>query len=196
MKRTNFLGTALLLSLTTVACGGGDADGGATTEQPPATQTPAGGETGGTMSTPEWFVMDAASNAVTLNITAGATSAQNYWNYNGFTAGKGSITVPVGATVTINFANNDPNMAHSLGIEEWQDTWGGTVEVSPVFDGAVSTNPGSLTDATMPGSSEVITFTASEAGEYVMVCYIPGHAQIGMYVKFIVSADGSSGVMM
>ena len=196
MKRTNLLGTALLFSLTIAACGGGDAaDDGATTEEPPASETPAG-QTGGSMQMPDWFQMDAGSNAVSLNITAGSTSAQNYWNFNGFTQGNGSITVPVGATVTVNFANNDPNMAHSLGIEEWQDSFSGTIEVSPAFDGAVSSNPGSLTDATMPGESETLTFTASEAGEYVMICYIPGHAQIGMWVKFIVSADGTSGVMM
>ena len=205
MKRTPLLGTALLLAFTTAACGGSDAgdsgDAGAT--ETPSGAATSGGETGatdggnaGTMTDTDWFQIDESAQTVTLNITAGSTSAQNYWNFNGFTQGNGSITVPQGYTVTVNFSNNDPNMAHSLGIEEWQDSYGGTVEVSPVFDGAVTSNPGSLTDATMPGESETITFTASTAGEYVMICYIPGHAQIGMYVKFIVSSDGSSGVMM
>jgi uncharacterized cupredoxin-like copper-binding protein len=46
----------------------------------------------------------------------------------------------------------------------------------------------------MPGESETITFTASQAGEYSLVCYVPGHAMIGMYVHFNVSADGEAGV--
>ena len=57
-------------------------------------------------------------------------------------------------------------------------------------------NPSSLTEATMPGETESISFVASTAGEYGMVCYVPGHVAIGMYVKFIVSSDGSAGVMM
>jgi uncharacterized cupredoxin-like copper-binding protein len=36
---------------------------------------------------------------------------------------------------------------------------------------------------------------ASEAGEYSMVCYIAGHAVSGMWIKFVVSADGEAGVL-
>ncbi len=200
MKRIPLFGTALLFTAATVACGGSDAgNGGAATEAPPA-ETPAansGMETsGGEMVSTDWFQIDDGNRTVTIDVTAGATNAQNYWNFNGFTQGNGSITVPQGYDVVINFTNSDPNMAHSLGIEEWRDTYGGTVEVSPAFEGAVTSNPASLTEATMTGESETVTFNASTAGDYVMICYIPGHAAIGMYVKFIVSSDGSSGVMM
>jgi uncharacterized cupredoxin-like copper-binding protein len=51
-----------------------------------------------------------------------------------------------------------------------------------------------MTDGTMPGESETVTFMASEAGEYTMVCYIPGHAVSGMWLRFVVSADGEAGV--
>jgi uncharacterized cupredoxin-like copper-binding protein len=51
-----------------------------------------------------------------------------------------------------------------------------------------------MMDATMPGQEDSITFVADTAGEYGMVCYIPGHAATGMYIYFNVSAEGEAGV--
>ncbi len=196
MKRSAFFLTALALSAAVVGCGGSDA---------PATQ--AGGDAPDattaapsalSLSVPEWYQIDEAARTVTLRITAGATNVQNYWNFNGFAKGSGaSIIVPEGYAVTLEFTNQDPNMAHSVGIEEWRESnWPGSVEVSPEFPGAVSSNPGSLIDSTMPGESETLQFEVDRAGEYAMVCYVPGHATIGMFVKFVVSSDGTAGVMM
>jgi sulfocyanin len=145
------------------------------------------------MTMPSWFTMDGTN--VSMDIIAGATDRGNYWNYNGVQFGEMTITVPVGANVTINFSNEDPNMAHSIGVSPGFDTAPAMVEATPVFDGAMSSNPTSMTDATLPGQSETITFTASEAGEYTLVCYIPGHAVSGMWIRLVVSADGDAGVM-
>ncbi|MEJ2541469.1 MAG: sulfocyanin-like copper-binding protein [Gemmatimonadota bacterium] len=194
MKRL-VLSTALLFGLA--ACGGGEpaadnSQSGAATEPAPAAQeaaTPAGS---GEMTMPSWYTMNGSD--VSLDIIAGATDKGNYWNYNGAQFGEMTITVPVGANVTINFSNEDPNMAHSLGISPGFSTAPAMVEATPVFEGAISANPTSMTDATLPGETETITFTASEAGEYSMVCYIPGHAVSGMWVHFVVSADGEAGV--
>jgi uncharacterized cupredoxin-like copper-binding protein len=35
---------------------------------------------------------------------------------------------------------------------------------------------------------------ATTAGNYAMVCYVPGHAALGMWLYFDVSADGEAGV--
>jgi uncharacterized cupredoxin-like copper-binding protein len=52
-----------------------------------------------------------------------------------------------------------------------------------------------MTDATAPGGgAETITFTASDAGEYSLVCLIPAHAATGMWMGFTVSAAGEAGV--
>jgi FtsP/CotA-like multicopper oxidase with cupredoxin domain len=197
MKHSALLSTALFAAIAASACGGGDSAASQTETAPAEASTPAAepaAEAPQEMTMPDWYRMD--GNTVTLDITAGATPDQNYWNFNGFLGGRGSITVPAGSRVVINFQNDDPNMAHSVGIEEYRDSWIGIIEVGPVFEGAVSSNPGSLTEATLPGESEVIEFDASTPGTYAMVCYIPGHAQIGMWVTFIVSEDGSAGVIM
>lgn len=194
MKRLALLSAFALVAAA--GCGGGESGAAAAGEQPavdnmPAAQQPAPVSE---VTMPAWYRMDGTN--VMLDITAGATNAQNYWNFNGFTAGKGEIIVPVGSKVTINFVNSDPNMAHSVGIEAWRDSMMGALTANPVFAGAVSSNPGSLTESTMPGQSETVTFTADKAGKYQMICYVPGHAQIGMWVTFIVSEDGTAGARL
>lgn len=191
MKRTAFM-TALLLGLA--ACGGSE-----TAEQAPATETAeapadaAEAAAPGEITQPEWYQIDGSN--VTLDIVAGATPKGNYWNYNGYQFGEASIVVPVGANVTINFSNSDPNMAHSIGISQGFESAPAVVEPVAVFEGAISSNPTSMTEATLPGQSTSISFVASEAGEYSMVCYIAGHAVSGMWIKFVVSADGEAGVL-
>ncbi|HKK93673.1 MAG TPA: sulfocyanin-like copper-binding protein [Longimicrobiales bacterium] len=190
-----------LMALSIAACGGGEpAADDASMEQPaeaPAAEAPAAEAEmpAGELTMPDWYQMD--GNNVTLDITAGLTDAGNYWNYNGYQNGELTITVPEGANVTINFVNNDPNMPHSIGVHPAFDSPPASPSTTPVFEGAISENPTSMTDATMPnGDSETITFTASEAGEYTLVCYIPAHTISGMWVRFVVSAEGEAGAMM
>jgi sulfocyanin len=190
MKRIA-LSLALVFGLT--ACGGSEpAEGNASAAPADAAPSEEATSQEAQMTMPDWLRVDGSN--VELDIVAGQTSKGNYWNFNGAQYGEITITVPVGAQVTINFQNDDPNMAHSIGISPGFDTAPAMVDATPVFPGAISTNPTSMTESTLPGESEVITFTASEAGEYVMVCYIPGHAVSGMWVRFHVSADGQAGV--
>jgi uncharacterized cupredoxin-like copper-binding protein len=54
-----------------------------------------------------------------------------------------------------------------------------------------------MMESTAPGGgAETITFTASTAGDYAIVCVIPAHALQGMWIGFEVSASGESGVRM
>jgi FtsP/CotA-like multicopper oxidase with cupredoxin domain len=191
MRNSAFL-TAALFGLA--ACGGGEPAPQA--DEAPAEAAPAAEAAApSALATPDWMTVDEAAQTVTLNITAGQTADNNYWNFNGFYGGTGEIVVPVGYTVTINFANNDPGMAHSIGVDARTSGFPSMfTDPVPAFEGGISANPTSLTDATMPGESEVITFVAATAGEYSLVCYIPAHALTGMYVHFTVSAEGEAGV--
>lgn len=197
MKRTFALSTALLLALG--ACGGADAgNAGGEATQEPAAQEPAG-ETGAQAGTdelqmPEWYQYDEAANTVTLDLVAGQNSDNNYWNYNGYENGEVTVVVPAGATVTVNFSNEDPNLAHSVGIAAFSSNPPASLDPNPVFDGAISSNPTSMTESTLTGQSESFTFTADQAGEYSLACYIPGHAVSGMWIGFTVSDAGEAGV--
>ena len=190
MKRFSILSAALLM----VACGGGEPAAEATSEPAAAAAAPEAAASAGEMSMRDWFHVDEANQSVHMTITAGATDTKNYWNYNGGTNGDMTITVPVGFTVMIDFRNNDPNMAHSLGISATTSGFGAMLEPDVVFEGALTSNPTSMVEATMPGLEESIMFVASAPGDYAMVCYIPGHAATGMWIYFNVSADGSYGV--
>lgn len=146
---------------------------------------------GGELGTPDWMTIDATAQTVTMEIQAGSSDANNYWNFNGLYAGQGSITVPQGYSVTINFTNSDPTQPHSLGIDEAQDSWPATFDApEPAFAGAITPDP---TVGTAPGGTATITFVADAAGDYTMVCYVPGHAVAGMHIPFNVTADGTPG---
>lgn len=191
---------SLLVAFGLVACGGGAGDEGDATEADTTAQIDEGTEdgatddtVGGAMTTPSWMTVDEAARTVTMEIDAGADDANNRWNFNGLYAGEGSITVPEGYTVTIEFTNSDPTQPHSLGIGEAMDTYPATFEnPQPVFAGAMTSNPN--TSGTPSNESETIEFTTDTAGDYAMICYVPGHAVAGMVIPFTVSAEGEAGV--
>ncbi len=147
------------------------------------------------LETPDWIQVDDDAETVRIDLIAGETGSNNYWNFNGFHGGQGEIVVPEGYEVTIYFENRDPNMAHSVGVGELEAQYPSTFsEVTPIFEGAVSSNPTSSSESTLPGESEEFTFVASEAGEFALICYVPAHAVTGMWMPFTVSAEGEYGV--
>lgn len=186
-----------VLALGVAACGGGDAPDAPAAE--PAPEAPAPAPAGpaaptGPLSMPDWYSVDNAAQTVSITLTAGATPDNNYWNFNGYTGGEVALVVPEGYTVSITLVNDDPNMAHSVGVSSELSNFTMPPAPQPVFAGAITENPQSMVDATMPGETETITFTADAAGNYSLVCYIAGHSAVGMWLFFDVSADGEVGV--
>lgn len=149
----------------------------------------------GPMTVPSWMKVDKGAKTVTLDIHAGQTAANNHWNFNGHFKGDATITVPEGYKVTIKFTNDDPSLAHSIGVDSAYTTFPATfTNPQPIFPGAISSNPTDMTKATQPKHSETLKFTAAKAGDYTLNCFIPGHALTGMWIRFDVSADGKAGV--
>lgn len=192
MKK-RFTLVSVLASMALIGCGGGEPaqTSNAPISSAPAAEPPAASRE---MTMPSWFQVDNEARTVSMTITAGSTNENNYWNFNGATTGAMTITVPEGYTVTVELVNDDPVMAHSLGISAETSSFSGTPDPEPAFPGAITSNPTSMIDSTMPGQRESIQFTVDQAGNYSMVCYIAGHALTGMWVYFNVSGDGSVGV--
>ena len=186
------------LACAVAACGGGEpADGGA--DAAPSVPSAAAMSSvpvppSGPMTIPDWFRVNADAQTVDMTLTSGSTPDNNHWNYNGATKGSMAITVPEGYTVTISLVNDDPIMAHSLGISAQTSDFNGVPEPIAVFEGAITENPASMVDGTMPGETATVTFVADTAGNYSIVCYVPGHSLTGMWILFNVSSDGSVGV--
>lgn len=196
------LATALLLPVAVVACGGGEQAGEAgQTGGQQASQQTTGGQQGGAdqqgeLTMPDWITVDEANQTATLEIVAAETSDNmNGWNFNGYYDGNATVVVPEGYEITINFENQDQVNPHSVGIDEQVGDYPANFsEVTPAFEGAVSEGAAQMGTSTQPGQSETFTFTASEAGDYAMVCYVPAHGNQGMWIRFRVSADGEAGL--
>ena len=190
----------LVAMATLGACGGGEpadsgpegtgADGAPAAQPATPTRTPPSGP----LTVPDWYTVDSEARTVNMEVVAGLTPDHNYWNFNGAVNGDMAITVPEGYRVVITFANRDPNMAHSLGISAETSNFAVPPQPNPVFEGAITENPGSMVDGTMPGETETVEFVADRAGNYSMVCYIPGHTAVGMWLYFNVSASGEAGI--
>jgi uncharacterized cupredoxin-like copper-binding protein len=52
-----------------------------------------------------------------------------------------------------------------------------------------------MTEATQTGETDTFTFTADQAGDYALACYVPGHAVAGMWIGFEVAEEGPYGVV-
>ena len=195
------LATALLFPVAALACGGGEQAGsqeqagGEQAAQQETAGEQAGMEQQGELTMPDWISVDEENQTATLEIIAAKTSDNmNGWNFNGYYGGNATIVVPEGYEITIDFQNNDQVNPHSLGIDEQVGGYPANFsEVTPAFEGAVTEGANEMGTSTQPGQSETITFTAGEAGEYAMVCYVPAHANQGMWIHFHVSAEGEAG---
>ncbi len=139
MNRFFAAGLVALFGLS-AACGGGG-DGGAT-EEVATEEAVVEGEETASLTTPDWMIIDEASQTVTLDIVAGKDDSNNRWNFNGYSRGNGAIAVPLGYTVTINFRNDDPNIAHSIGVDARTGSFPATFQdLEPVFAGAIALPP-------------------------------------------------------
>ncbi len=191
MKRSSKLGLTAVITAGLVACGGADSPDAAPAASEPAAAPAAEGAVEGGI--PDWYHIDTDAKTVELHVTA---QMDGGWKFNGMANGKGTITVPLGYEITVEFTNDDSAMAHSLGIDAQVGGYGAMFEdPQPAFSGAITADPTSMTEATLPGETESFRFTADVAGEYALVCYIPAHAVTGMWVRFNVS-EGEPGVSM
>ena len=99
-----------------------------------------------------------------------------------------TIVVPVGAKMSVQIINADPDTAHGLVVT----ASGGAsspmpmMSAAPAFSGAAVWFLGDPTSAGM--HTATLSFTASAAGTYTYLCPVPGHAQKGMAGTFMVSS--------
>lgn len=119
-----------------------------------------------------------------LNVTiyGGEVSALKY----GFGLTSNNITSPgttlnfqVGDNVTVTFINGSTNMYHAFIVTDKAQT--GATEL---FNAAV----GSGSNPIPPGGSGTVTFIVNKAGTFYYICPVPGHGELGMWGKLIVSA--------
>lgn len=149
-----------------------------------SSSTPSGtGSSGGSTATTQLYTLGSTPHTVNLTIQAGDASVASGMNFNGFNNGQLVITVPVGWKVNVAFQDLDANVPHSVGFVPW---------AQHLDSNATAAFPGSLGPSFNAGMTATdgikkFSFTAATAGQYGMICGVPGHAASGMWDAFDVS---------
>lgn len=119
----------------------------------------------------KWLKYDAATNTVTFELIAGP------FNFNGYTNGGATLTVPAKANVVMNFVNKD-GTPHSAIIISGE----GPIP-NAASDPAI---PRAYTNKVLEGlpqeGSDVMRFPVPESGKYRIFCGVPGHGLSGMWI--------------
>ncbi len=107
-----------------------------------------------------------------------------FWQIDGVNSP--TVSIPAGATVTVEFADGDPGQTHGFEL---------TTAAPPyprmaMMDGYIAA-PGAFIMPVPPPEgdlwySAITRFPAPTPGTYYIICPVPGHAQQGMWVRLIV----------
>lgn len=135
--------------------------------------------------TPDWIGYDAIAKTIDLKITAALTHVNGGWNFNGYSNGDLTITVPLDWRVHVDFVSRDGNVPHSLGIIA-----GEPGSLPPSGDQARAVFRGAYTVPFTQGlgayKEQSFDFVANKTGTFILYCGVPGHAASGMWNYFTV----------
>jgi plastocyanin len=140
------------------------------TDSPPVT-APASPRTAPAAADSEYVKWDPATKTVTFRLVAGP------FDFNHFTNGGGTLTVPAGSTNVWNFLQNDgtPHSAEVASGTGPVPNSGGDPAVPRAYTNKV-------VEGMAQGETDVIRFTAPDTGSYRIICGVPGHALSGMWI--------------
>jgi Sulfocyanin (SoxE) domain len=119
----------------------------------------------------EYVKWDAATKTVTFRLVAGP------FEFNHFTNGGGTLTVPAGSINVWNFLQNDgtPHSAEVASGTGPVPNSGGDPAIPRAYTNKV-------VEGMAQGETDVIRFTAPDTGSYRIICGVPGHALSGMWI--------------
>ncbi len=120
-----------------------------------------------------WLQYDPATKTVTFRLIAGP------FDWNGYTGGGATLTVPPGTANVINFEQDD-GTPHSAEISSGTGpipNSGGNPAIPRAYTNKV-------VEGLVQGSKDVIKFTAPDSGTYRLICGVPGHALSGMWIWY------------
>jgi len=132
---------------------------------------------------PEWMVVDPDKKFVSFTLIGGYDGSNGTFNFNGFSEGELTLTVPVGWKVEMKYTTKSAYKPHSAGITE-------ITEPIPQDDGNLAF-AGAATNQFVRGihanNSDTFTFIAKKPGKYWLFCGVSGHGKGGMWDYFVVS---------
>ena len=133
----------------------------------------------------EFLSYDAQNRTATLMLTAGYNGLNDALNYNGGARGSQGVSVPRGWTIHVSVTNRDSDLQHSA-IVVRQMLPPPEEMPAPAFAGASLPQ---LEEGVHEGDTASFEFVAERAGQFMIACGVPGHAQGGMWLRLTISGD-------
>ena len=131
----------------------------------------------------EFLTYDRRSRTVSLQLIAGYNGLNGSLNYNGATHGGHGLYVPTGWRIHIAVTNRDSDLQHSAIVV--QRVLPPPLEPSePAFAAAALPQ---LDEGLQEDETGTLDFVADRAGQYMIACGVPGHAQAGMWLQLSVA---------
>lgn len=139
---------------------------------------------------PTWLSWNAATNTTTFKLIGGltGTGAKSPFNFNGYTDGELTLSVPQGSTVVVNFINDD-GTPHSAEVIADKKPLPNMSDGQPAIPRAYTIK---ALEGLAQGQGDRMRFTAAPAGDYLFFCGVPGHGLSGMWVRLKVTADSAA----
>jgi plastocyanin len=121
----------------------------------------------------QWLKYDAGTNTVTFQLIGGPSGFQ----FNGYSSGGATLTLPPNAKVVMNFVNKD-GTPHSAEVIPGE---------GPIPNGSGDPAiPRAYTNKALEGlpqeATDVMNFTVPASGAYRIFCGVPGHGLSGMWI--------------
>lgn len=140
---------------------------------------------------PHWLSADATAKTARFQLIAGLTGSNGALNFNGFTDGALTLMIPTGWAVEMDFVNNDGMLPHSAIVVAATLPIQATPS-GPAIPRAFTVR---LSEGLKPLGKDTMRFTVAPAGDYFIVCGVPGHATAGMWIRLRVSDSAKAPTM-
>jgi uncharacterized cupredoxin-like copper-binding protein len=137
---------------------------------------------------PAWLTFDATARTARFQLIAGLTGANGALNFNGFRDGALSFVVPLGWKTEIDFRNHDGMLPHSAEVIAPRTP----LPVEPVDPAIPRAFTLRLAEGLPSEATDTMRFTAQPAGDYLIVCAVPGHGASGMWIRLRVSPSAKA----
>ena len=137
---------------------------------------------------PHWLSENPTAKTTRFQLIAGLTGSNGALNFNGYTDGGLTLTIPAGWTVEMNFVNNDGMLPHSAIVVAALLP----IEARPSSAAIPRAFTVRLSEGLPPLGKDTMRFTAAPAGDYFIVCGVPGHATAGMWIRLKISDTAKS----
>jgi len=141
---------------------------------------------------PKWLKWNPATRTVTFELIAGLTGqVKSPFNFNGYVDGELTLVVPEGATVVMNFVNEDgtPHSAVVIDDREPMPNMAESAAIPRAYSVKASEGLGYF-------AKDILRFKAAPAGAYRIFCGVPGHGLSGMWIRFKVAPDAGEPAML